>query len=589
MSSLSNPAATSAAAEAIQLPRKPRLWPGVLIVVLMWLAMTVPAALAHGTMIHFIGLFWSPMLATLAVLIWWLAASRLPWRDRWTGLAAFVAAVLVAMFLGHSTMRIVVIMLGLPILLTVWVGWSLLARRLRGPTFRGGLVALLLLIGGGSTVLRMNGLTGGLNVELGGRWSATPESRFMAGRGHGVSSTTRPTSGPAILTIASAEDWPGFRGPRRDGRVLGTHLRADWNSNPPKLLWKRLVGPGWSSFCVVGGRAFTQEQRDQIETVVCYDAATGLELWAHENRARFDETMGGPGPRATPTFADGRLYALGAMGRLNCIDASIGRLIWTRDVQKETGANLPNWGFSASPLVTGGRVIVITGGPGKATAAYDAATGDPAWAAGDGFSYASAHLATLAGVQQLLFPTAQGIAALDPASGKELWRHDFPLPVNANRCVQPAALNDSDVLLGAAFGVGTRRLHVTRDPSGAWTQQTVWTARTFKPYFNDFVIHHDHAYGFDDTVLVCVDLATGKSKWRSHDYGAGQVVLLADQDLLLVASERGEAALVDAKPDGFREIGRFQAIEGKTWNHPVVVGGRLFMRNGEEAASYALD
>ena len=217
-----------------------------------------------------------------------------------------------------------------------------------------------------------------------------------------------PATSRAIPEL-SAGDWPGFRGPNRDGKLTGTTINADWSAHPPKLLWRHVVGPGWSSFCVVGNNAYTQEQRGEMEVVACYDLNTGAEIWAHQDQTRFEEAIAGPGPRATPTFADGKLYAFGARGRLNCLNPATGDVIWTRYVLAESGAPLPIWGFSASPLVTGGLVTVITGGKGKSVMAYAADTGKPAWAAGDGWSYASTQLSKIDGVPQLLSVTADGL------------------------------------------------------------------------------------------------------------------------------------------------------------------------------------
>src|SRR5205814_9602292 len=203
----------------------------------------------------------------------------------------------------------------------------------------------------------------------------------------------------------------------------------DWQQHPPQLLWRHRVGPGWSSFAVVGTRLYTQEQRGEDEVVVCYDTDSGAELWVHQDSARFTEVVAGPGPRATPTFHDGKLYALGAAGRLNCLDAATGRALWSRDIVADSGAKVPQWGFAASPLVAAGVVTVFAGGPeGKSVLGYDAGTGDVAWSAGMGeFSYCSTQLSRLAGVDQLLVSTEKGVTAFDPSPGTVLWQHDWPL------------------------------------------------------------------------------------------------------------------------------------------------------------------
>jgi hypothetical protein len=153
--------------------------------------------------------------------------------------------------------------------------------------------------------------------------------------------------------------------------------------------------------------------------------------------------------------------------------------------------------------------------------------------------------------------------------------------------VQPALTEEGDVLISVSDSSGTRRLGVTHGSAG-WTVQERWTSLGLKPYFNDFVVHKGHAFGFDGSILACIDLKDGKRVWKGGRYGNGQMLLLADQDLLLLTSEEGELALVRATPDGFTEVARFPALEGKTWNHPVLVGDVLLVRNGEQMAAFRL-
>jgi outer membrane protein assembly factor BamB len=250
---------------------------------------------------------------------------------------------------------------------------------------------------------------------------------------------------------------------------------------------------------------------------------------------------------------------------------------------------VPQWGFASSPLVAGGVVTVFAGGPdGKSVLGYHASSGKPAWATGEGqLSYCSPQLARWGGTEQVLIATEVGLTAFNAVGGQVLWQYDWPLGGGTPRIVQPSLLGDSDVLIGTGFGSGTRRLHVNRGGDG-WAAQEIWTTKAINPYFNDLVVRKDHLYGFDGSFLTCVSLEDGQEKWRARGYGSGQVLLLTDQGLLLVLSEKGQVALVEACPNGHKELGRFQAIEGKTWNHPVVAHGKLFVRNGEEAACYRL-
>jgi outer membrane protein assembly factor BamB len=575
-------------------PPRPRIWPGVVLVILQWLIILVPGWVAPVTMAHFMGWFLGPVVGVAALAIWWLFASRVRWADRFLVVLVCLGAGAVTWFFCHPTFQLIgLVMYGLPTATTAWVLWLVATPFLSWPVRRAGLLVVLLVAWGWCALLRFEGTTGAFSAYFQFRWKPTAEEQFLAeveaGKLGKSPLTPTPPQGETEKVVLQAGDWPGFRGPDRDSRLAGVRIAADWQAHPPRPLWRHRVGPGWSSFAVVGDRLYTQEQRGEEETVVCYDAGTGAERWAHRDKARFNELIGGPGPRATPTFHEGKLYTQGAAGRLNCLDAATGRVLWSRDIVADAGAQVPTWGFAASPLVVQGVVTVFAGGPtGKSVLGYHAATGEPAWSAGEGqFSYCSLHPVRLGGVEQLVIATDRGLTAFSPADGKVLWRHDWPLEGGMARVVQPTLVGDADFLLGASFGVGTRRVHVRREGDG-WQTQEVWTSRAIKPYFSDGAVHKGHLYGFDNNILTCVNLDDGKAKWKARGYGSGQLLLLPDQDLLLVLSEQGAAALVEAVPGEHRERGRFQALEGKTWNHPVLAHGRLYVRNGEEAACYEL-
>jgi len=311
-------------------------------------------------------------------------------------------------------------------------------------------------------------------------------------------------------------------------------------------------------------------------------------VWRHRDRARFYESNGGPGPRGTPTFSNGRVYTFGATGILNALDARTGAVVWSRNVASDTKRRVPDWGFASSPLVVDDVVIVATAGK---LVAYDLATGERRWLGTvNGWGYSSPHLATIDGVTQVLLLNGAGAISVAPADGKLLWEYAWP----GDGIVQPILTADDDILIGTGSGMGSgagmgvRRVQVAHESSG-WTVKERWTSIGLKPYFNDFVVHKEHAFGFDGSILACIGLEDGARSWKGGRYGHGQMILLSDQDLLLVLSEQGELALVPAAPDQYKELARFPAIKGKTWNHPVLAGDVLLVRNDQEMAAFRLE
>jgi outer membrane protein assembly factor BamB len=380
-------------------------------------------------------------------------------------------------------------------------------------------------------------------------------------------------------------DWPGFRGPARDSVVHGVRIATDWSASPPVPLWRRAIGPAWSSFAVQGELVYTQEQRGEEELVSCYKLHTGEPVWRHGDAIRHWDSEGGPGPRATPTISDGRVYSFGGTGRLNALDAGSGAVVWSHDAAADAHVETPGWGFAGSPLVVGDVVIVAVSGR---LAAYDLASGERRWLGPEGGGgYSSPHLATIDGVPQVLLLRGARSTSVAPADGALLWEHKGQPGVSI---VQPALTAEGDVLVAAGDsmgGSGIRRLAVAHGPAG-WSVEERWMSKGLKPYFNDFVVHEGQAYGFDGGILACIDLANGERKWKGGRYGHGQLVLLPEQDLLLVLSEQGELALVKATPDAFAEVARVPAIQGKTWSHPALVGDVLLVRNSEEMAAFRL-
>ena len=565
-----------------------RIWPALLLLVAGIAARVLPDFIEEGPralmMIRALG----PVVCAGLILLWWLLASRATWQERVVGFVGVILAFAITMVLVDESMQ----QIG-PIFLTIPMGGAAFAIGAllcsRTLSFRRTVIATLLAACGMgfSTALRNDGMWGNFALGLHWRWEPSPEERLLANkRSEPQAEAVVVTTSELELALASPE-WPAFRGADRTGRQSGAGIVSDWATRPPEELWRVDVGPGWSSFVVAGSMLFTQEQRGPMETVVCYDADTGQELWTQQVESRFDDPLGGPGPRATPTLADGALFVMGAEGLLLRLDPRNGDLIWKQDLREAADRDPPMWGFSSSPLVVEGVAVVHAGGAGdKGTFAFDAETGQLRWSAAAGdHSYSSPHLCELGNDQFILMLTNTGMNVLDPVTGADQlnyeWAHE------GYRSLQPQLVEGDSILLPTGIGAGTRRIRITSD-NGTLTADEQWTSRDLEPDFNDFVVYQGHAYGLDAAVFTCVDLATGDRMWKRGRYGKGQVLLLEDPGLLLVVSETGEVVLLEATPSAHTELARIQALEGKTWNHPVLIGDRLYLRNSQEAACYRL-
>jgi outer membrane protein assembly factor BamB len=591
-------------------PVQPRLWPAQFLVAAYWITWLIMKVFFSATMMQFLVMFNAPMVLAAGVLVWWLFFSRLPWVDRLWGIGCVILGGLGAWLLIHGSMGMVLIMNALPVAITAVVGWMIVSRGATTPAGRAGLLVASVLAWGYFTLIRFDGVTGDMVAERSWRWSETSEDRYLkeikSARGKPESaSDTQSTASDAgtlqrTLPTVTAADWPEFRGAARDAHLRGVNLAADWTAQPPREVWRRRIGPGWGSFAVVGDLVFTQEQRGENEAVICIDLTNGQDVWLHEDKARFTEIVAGAGPRATPTFHDGKLYTLGGSGRLNCLDAATGKVIWSRDVATDADTKPPGWGFSSSPLVVDGTVIVFAGHnygerppadqvdvKKKAVLGYDAQSGEPRWKGGKGsHSYSSPQLLTTGDSRQVLMVSDYGLEAFEPATGQPLWEHKW-FAEGIFRVCQPHVVGDSQVLIGTWMGHGTRLLTISRD-GDTWKVTEGWTSKELKPYFNDFVSRDGHVYGYDGEILVCLDLTTGKKKWKKGRYGHGQALLVGDAGQAVLVSDTGEVILMELTPQGPVEHGKFQAIKGKTWNHPVIAGGKLLVRNGEEMACFAL-
>ncbi|MGH9673860.1 MAG: PQQ-binding-like beta-propeller repeat protein [Bryobacteraceae bacterium] len=401
--------------------------------------------------------------------------------------------------------------------------------------------------------------------------------------------TPSPVAAPAdtpATTPTATGYWTDFRGPGRKGHYEEMAILTRWPSQGLPLLWRQPAGEGYASFVVAGGLAYTIEQRRGREVVAAYDVKSGREAWTDGWEAKFSESMGGDGPRTTPVWHDGRIYALGAEGEFRCLDAPTGKVHWRRNILTENGAANIQWGVSSSPLVVDDKVVVMPGGPnGKSVIAYHRLTGEPVWSAlDDKAAYTSPMVVTLGGRRQLLLVSAKRAMGLTVEKGELLWEYPWVTEYDVTAS-QPIVAGPNRFFISAGYDHGAALVEIT--PEGnRFAARTVWSNNRMKNRFNSAVLYDGHVYGLDEGILACMNLETGDLKWKGGRYGYGQLLLASDH--LVVLSETGDAVLVRPTPEKHDELARFSALDGRTWNHPAIDGGKLLVRNAAEMACYRI-
>lgn len=509
------------------------------------------------------GVPWFPIIVVLLALAGGTAVNTRPELER--------------NFAGW-TMTALAILSSLVILL-----WFTFTRRFAGRTRALGLAGVVLLALGLRFSLHVDGTADGTGrPRLVWKWAGRPPLKALDATALAASPVHTPSATEPDPRLAGVQDVVQFFGTNRDGRVDAPRLARDWKAAPPRELWRHEIGGGWSSFAVVKGHAWTQEQRGEQECVTCYDLFTGALVWSHADPARFTQWQGGEGPRATPTVHDGKLYTYGATGLLNGLDAATGKALWQRAVLAENTSSNIEWGLSASPLVVD-DLVVVTGGNtrGPVLFAYRRDTGAPVWKAGDDrASYASPVLATIAGRRVILSNNARGLSIHDPATGAVLLDHAWGSD-KWPKASQPVVVGEDRVFLSGGYGMGCLLLKVEARPGGTWSATEVWRGMRMKTQFNSPALRDGHLYGLDDGRLACVDVATGERVWKDGNYASGQSLLV--NDLIVIQNEGGSVHLCAAKVGGFEELGRAEALSSKTWNLPVLAGRYLLVRNDREA------
>jgi outer membrane protein assembly factor BamB len=389
-------------------------------------------------------------------------------------------------------------------------------------------------------------------------------------------------AGVSLAQPANNANWPQWRGPNRDGVSKETGLLKQWPAEGPALLWKAAgAGRGYSSFSVANGRLYSMGLRGDREFVVAFDVATGKEAWATAHGSAFHNDRG-DGPRGTPTVDGDRVYALGGNGDLSALDARTGKLIWSKNILKEFGGSNIQWGISESPLIVGNKLLVNPGGPGASIVALNKADGSVIWKSqSDEAGYSSAIPLQVNGGTQVVFFTAARAVGLDVNDGRLLW--DYTRPSNNVANIATPIARANRVFISSDYGTGGGVVEIKPDGKA----QEIWFNKDMKNHHSSSVLVGDHLYGFSSAILTAMKFDTGEIAWRDRSVGKGSLVYADGR--LYCFSENGVMGLVEATPTGYVEKGRFRIQQGElpTWTHPVVAGGRLYLR--DQDTIYAFD
>lgn len=384
-----------------------------------------------------------------------------------------------------------------------------------------------------------------------------------------------------VMAQANA-NWPQWRGPNRDGISNETGLLKQWPADGPPLAWKtKGAGNGYSSIVISNGKLYTMGLRGDREFIVAFDVATGKEAWATAHGKAFRNDQG-DGPRGTPTVDGDRVYALGGNGDLTALDARTGKLVWTKNVLQEFGGSNITWGISESPLVLGNKILVNAGGSDASIVALNKSDGSVIWKSqSDKAGYSSAIPLSLNGLTQVVFFTSRRAVGLDANDGRLLWEYRKPANGTANAATPIARGNR--VFISSDYGTGGGVVEIKPDN----TAQEIWFSNQMRNHHSSSVLIGDYLYGFSGSFLTAMKFDTGEMAWKDRSVGKGSLVF-ADGHLYCF-SENGVVGLVEASPAGYKEKGRFRIQQDSqpTWSHPVIAGGRLYLR--DQDTIYAFD
>ena len=379
-----------------------------------------------------------------------------------------------------------------------------------------------------------------------------------------------------VASSVTAADWPQWRGPHHNGIADEKAWKSNWGADAPKVLWNASIGTGFSSFSVADGRVFTTGHAEKMDTVFCFDAATGKVVWKHSYPAELGDKYYEGGTLATPVVDGEKLFHLSKWGDAFCFDAASGKVIWSKNVQKETGAHIPDWGFAGSPLVHGQMLLLNVGGAGLA---LDKSSGKILWqSAADDSGYSTPILMKRGADDIALFSSGKAFVAVDAKSGRKEW--EFPWTTKYGVNAADPIISGDRVFISSSYNKGCALIKVD-----SASPVVVWQNKELKNQLGSSVLLDGHLYGFDGdntasrSPLKCIDFATGSMKWVDNTIGPG-ALMLADGKLI-VLTNKGELIIAKASPQKFDIISRAPVLTGKCWTVPVLANGRIYSRNSK--------
>lgn len=398
-----------------------------------------------------------------------------------------------------------------------------------------------------------------------------------------------------VVSTVDASDWPQWRGPEKDGISRETGLLKEWPDGGPQVLWRVPLGEGFSGISVVEKRIYSMFSEGDDEFVVCLNASNGEEIWRFRSDSNYIESMGGNGPRATPTIDGKLLFTVTAQGKLYALNTENGEKVWSHDLKGEFGSKIPRWGTCTSPLVEGDLLLVEVGGTdGKSIVAFDKKNGNVVWSSHtDILGYSSPIAVTIGGIRQLIVFTGTQLVSVSPENGQLYWTYPWQTEYDVNAAT-PVFIPPDKIFISSGYGKGAAVVQVSvmastesnaeedeEEKNRAEIQvEQIWKNEKMKNHFATSVLHDDYLYGFDNAILKCIDASTGMEKWKTRGYGKG-TLMLADAHLIIL-SDRGKLGLAEASPSGYNEVASAEILSGLCWTVPTLANGKLYARNEKE-------